>query len=219
VLGSANTYGQTNQDWITPCFHCDPILINDWGMIFQGTASRRFNEKIKGEFNVQSRIMEQFKSLKSMMFEPGIKFNFNKHFALKSAFRFTVQPKTNYRGTNYYYRVHVAGYYVWFKQGKPLRIQFRTRTELESFLFWRNRIKVATNIKDLIKPYSSFEIFNRFGSGIWSDIYRYEGGVKIELHEKYNLTLMFRHEYYNNGIFTPNKTQAVGLMFNYSIGK
>lgn len=220
ILLNVNALGQNIQDWGSPCFHCDPVLVNenDWGLIFQGTVSKRFNKNIKGEFNLQSRIMDQFKSLKAIMFEPGFKFKLSNHLALKSAFRFTLVP--NKDGNRYYYgknyRVHIAGYYVWHKEGVPLRIQYRTRVEKEDYFFWRNRIKVALNFRKVVKPYSSFEIFNQSDNEGFLDFYRFEAGVKWEVHESFNVTTMYRQEF-NYGLNASSKTQVFGLMVNYSI--
>lgn len=220
LLVNINTYSQDNQDWIVPCFHCDPIPIysNDWGMIVQGTLMKKFNSYFKGELNLQSRIIPQGNPLNAYMIEPGIKFKLNKFFALKSAFRFSIVKTKSLWGTyfNKNYRIHIAGYYVWNKEGIPFRIQYRNRIEKEIYFFWRNRIKVAYNFRQLLKPYSSFEIFDQSSNKGIIDLYRYEAGVKWEIHKSFNITFLYRHES-NYKYITTNKIQYIGLMVNYSI--
>ena len=187
-------------------------------MIFQGTVSKKFTKKLKGEFNQQTRIMNQFKSLKALMFEPGLKVKFNNHFALKSAFRFTMGPivVADRLYANRYARVHIAGYYVWHKEGVPLRVQYRTRAEVEEYFYWRNRLKIAWNFKQVLKPYTSFEIFNESDNEGFVDFYRYEAGAKWEVHESFNVTAMFRYEF-NYGYNVSSKSKVFGLMVNYSL--
>ena len=111
----------------------------------------------------------------------------------------------------------MAGYYVWHKEGVPFRVQFRTRVENEDALFFRNRLKMAFRIKEAIKPYSSFEVFSQENNNKPVNLYRYEGGVKLELHDNYNITLMYRHEINIWEDDLTNKSQALGLMINYAI--
>jgi len=215
MFTNVNLYGQRFHDGISGCFHCQPIPQSDWGIIGQTTVSRKFTEKIKGEFNVQSRIMENATTLSALMLEPGIKFKFNQYLAVKTAFRYTFDANEYNKQ-----RVHIAAYYVWHKEGVPLRIQYRTRVEAEGSIFWRNRLKIAGNFRGILKPYSSYEIFNQSLNAGFFDLYRIESGIKWEFHNMYNLTVMYRLEsnfqdYWNS----PAKTtaQVIGLMFNYSI--
>lgn len=214
LLINTTVSGQVREDGISYCFHCEPIPKNDWGLIFQNTFSRKFNEKLKGEINLQSRIMDRFTTLKALMLEPGIKFKLHKYFAFKSAVRYTLAPSQYSFGHSF--RLHLAGYFVWHKEGIPFRIQYRTRVEKEDYFFWRNRIKIAFNIKQVLKPYSSFEIFNQSSNRGFLDLFRYEGGIKWEMHELCNITFMYRLESSYGGNL-PGKSQVLGLMINYSL--
>ncbi|MBL4755588.1 MAG: DUF2490 domain-containing protein [Flavobacteriales bacterium] len=209
---NSKTSGQDFLDGFGSCFHCEPIPANDWGMIFQGTVSRKFNNKLKGEMNIQPRIMNKFKSLQTIMLEPGVKVKLSEHFALKSAFRYSLARYQDHRQ-----RLHVAGYYVWHKEGVPLRIQYRMRVEAEGFFFWRNRIKIASNFRNVLKPYSSFEIFDQYNRIGFVNLYRYEGGIKWEMNEASNITLMYRLESNISLSYKSDKIQVLGLMLNYSI--
>lgn len=211
ILLSTNSLGQDFERAFAPCFHCEPIPVNDWGLIFQGTVSKKLKENFKGELNVQSRIMDEFKTLKAVMIEPGIKLKITDHFAVKSAFRYSMLS-----GQFNSYRVHLAGYYIWHKEGVPLRIQFRSRVEQEDYFYWRNRIKLAFNIRQILKPYSSFEVFNQSDNKGFLDLIRYEGGIKWEMLDSYNITLMYRLETNVNWHYRSNKAQVIGLMLNHS---
>ncbi|MBL4652020.1 MAG: DUF2490 domain-containing protein [Flavobacteriales bacterium] len=220
--------GQNYQNLPT-CFHCDPVPLNtnDWGLIFQGTISKKFTDRLKGELNQQTRVMNQFSSLSAIMLESGIKVKLNNRISLKSAFRFTQTKYTTVSQEKFsrlFFRLHVAGYYVWHKENIPIRVQFRSRLEDENYqyifvsrAFWRNRIKVAYNFKQKLKPYTSFEIFKQAANSGFINFYRYEAGVKWETFEKFNLTVIFRHEYNFGSYDIPSQTQAFGLMANWSI--
>jgi len=211
ILLSTNSLGQDFESAFAPCFHCEPIPANDWGLIFQGTVSKKLKENFKGELNVQSRIMDEFKTLKAVMIEPGIKLKITDHFAVKSAFRYSLLS-SQFNS----YRAHLAVYYIWHKEGVPLRIQFRSRIEKEDYFYWRNRIKLAFNIRQILKPYSSFEVFNQSDNGGFLDLIRYEGGIKWEMLDSYNITLMYRLETNVNWHYRSNKAQVIGLMLNHS---
>lgn len=220
LLVTGYVYGQYNGDYIIPCFHCNAIPKKDWGIISQGTIMLKVSPKVKGELNFQTRIMDNAQQLKTIMVEPGIKLKLSNHFAIKSALRYSSLPIYRYDRIEFYnkiYRLHLAGYYVWHKEGVPLRIQIRVRTEGEnSSSYWRYRLKIASNYKGFIKPYSSFEIFNRSKTDIFLDVYRVEAGVKTDLNESLNITCMYRHEsYYWH--YNKSRTDAIGIMINLSI--
>ncbi|MBL4657002.1 MAG: DUF2490 domain-containing protein [Flavobacteriales bacterium] len=217
ILANVNAQEEGFKSNFGGCFHCPPPTDkNDWGLINQLTFSSKFNENVKGEINFQTRLMEDFTSLQALMIEPGIKVKLDKHFAFKSALRYSRLP-SRWSGTNSF-RIHMAGYYVWHKEGVPIRIQVRTRAEREDYFFFRNRLKVAFNYRDVLKPYTSFEVFNQFGDPGLFDLYRYEAGIKWEMLERSNITFMYRLESDINSYYISNKSQVLGVMINYSLG-
>jgi len=240
-LFNIHTVGQNIPTWISPCFHCDNILvspIDEWGLLLQSSISIKHDKNFRTEFNLQSRIMNQIKSVKAVMGELGIRNKFNKYFSFKTAFRLTRTPSNYdyyYKGDAYlnisYYRLLIAGYFNWRKKEFPIRFQLRTRLEKEGRkyqevangeYFWRNRIKIAVNMSKVVDPYisiESFEQIKRYGKlhskRFPVDIYRYEAGLKWKLSKSVDLISIFRYEYYHGNSVTTSY-RIIGVIVDFT---
>ncbi|MBL4716553.1 MAG: DUF2490 domain-containing protein [Bacteroidia bacterium] len=185
-IWSLNSFADL-RDFGYPCFHCQPISYDDSGFLLETSFSKKLSKVFKGEVNLQTRYMNRFSQLKGLMPEIGFSAKINKHFSIKTCYRYNLVWSTGSR-------VLIAGYYKWKKKGFPLNIQFRTRLETGDGDFWRNRIKTEFNMSKIVDPYSSFETFYRLFTDGFINIIRYEGGLKWRLKKSVYLNTIYRFE-------------------------
>ncbi|MBL4654882.1 MAG: hypothetical protein JKY33_03555, partial [Bacteroidia bacterium] len=169
-IWSFNVSGNHFLDFRDPCFHCPPISYNDSGLLLETSFSKKLSNVFNGEVNLQSRYMTQFTRLQGLMPEIGLSARINKHFSIKTCYRYNLVGNSGSR-------VLVAGYFKWRKKGFPLRIQLRSRLETGAGDFWRNRVKTEFNMSKIVDPYSSFETFYRLFTDGFINVIRYEGGL------------------------------------------
>lgn len=170
----------------------EPTISNDF---WTGVSLKyKLNKKVAFSIDQQVRVTDNLNEIRSIFFEFGLKYKFNKHFSTRVQHRYTIRNQE--RHVN---RFSLDGTAKWKIKPAKLELSYRLRfqhamitftKEPETFL--RNRLQLRYEVFKKMKLFARYESFYQFNDKSRFRRNLYAAGIELQVNKKLDLSLFYR---------------------------